>query len=81
MGVRPTEGVARAVNLIDSWTFMTGKFLRRYPLVRLGFITYLLVLHLWVFFIIGIHTHNLELDSSPQQMLRKPPPPVPTIPQ
>ena len=72
MGVRPTEGVARAVNLIDAWTFMTGKFLRRYPLVRLGFVFYLLVLHLWVFFIIGMHTHSLELDTTPQQALGRP---------
>ena len=69
MGVRPTEGVKRAVNLLDSYTFMTGKFLRRYPLIRLLFICYLLFLHLWVFFIIGMHTHSLELDTTPQKAL------------
>jgi hypothetical protein len=71
MGVRPTEGVKRAVVLIDSYTFMTGKFLRRYPLIRLLFLCYLLFLHLWVFFIIGIHTHSLELDTTPQQAMSR----------
>ena len=39
------------------------RFLRSQPLVRLGFVLYLLVLHLWVLVVLGWHTHNLELDE------------------
>ena len=38
------------------------RFLRSYPLVRMGFVLYLLVLHLWVFVVLGWQTHSLDLD-------------------
>ena len=42
------------------------RFLRVYPLVRLGFVLYLLILHVWVFVVLAIHTHSLEeLEGGP----------------
>jgi len=37
-----------------------GKFLRYNPLARGGFILYLLILHLWTFFVLFFHTHSYE---------------------
>lgn len=36
------------------------RLLRSYPLIRLGFVVYLLVLHLWVLVVLGWQTHALE---------------------
>lgn len=40
-----------------------------YPLARLGFVVYLLVLHLWVLFILVVQTHSLELDTDPKDQV------------
>eukprot|EP00598_Pedospumella_elongata_P001435 CAMPEP_0184975852 /NCGR_PEP_ID=MMETSP1098-20130426/6947_1 /TAXON_ID=89044 /ORGANISM="Spumella elongata, Strain CCAP 955/1" /LENGTH=855 /DNA_ID=CAMNT_0027498627 /DNA_START=54 /DNA_END=2621 /DNA_ORIENTATION=+ len=68
-GVKPGASVTRAVNMIDTWTIITGRFLRVYPLARLGFVFYLLLLHLWVLFILVMQTHSLELDTEPLDQL------------
>ncbi|KAJ1413732.1 hypothetical protein B484DRAFT_454991 [Ochromonadaceae sp. CCMP2298] len=65
MGVKPGARVAKAVNMLDSWTLISGRFLRAYPLARLGFVFYLLLLHLWQLAILVIHAHSLELESGP----------------
>jgi len=48
LGVRAGPNVTHAVNVIDNLTLETGNFFRLYPLVRMLFVFYLLVLHLWV---------------------------------
>jgi hypothetical protein len=48
------------------------RFLRHYPLVRLCFVLYLLLLHVWVFVVIAVHTHSLELDARPQDSILGP---------
>eukprot|EP01042_Synura_sphagnicola_P001363 gene1363-1550_t len=65
IGMRSDGKVAVAVDLIDSWTLVTGRFLRNYPLMRLGFVGYLLCLHLWALFILVLHTHALEDGGGP----------------
>eukprot|EP01041_Mallomonas_annulata_P003463 gene3463-6889_t len=60
IGVKPNVHVAQAVTMIDTWTLLTGRFLRSYPLLRLSFVLYLLGLHLWVLLILVIHTHSLD---------------------
>ena len=37
-----------------------GKYLRRNPLARAGFIFYLMLVHLWCFAILFYHSHSLE---------------------
>lgn len=69
MGMRPNAGVGRAMTLIDTYALITGRFLRSYPLVRLGFVFYLLLLHLWALFILVLHTHGLDLPDSPQEQI------------
>lgn len=69
LGVKPGTGVASAVNLIDGWTLFTGRLLRTHPLVRLGFVLYLLILHMWVLLILVIHTHSLEITPDAHEQL------------
>eukprot|EP01039_Chlorochromonas_danica_P004354 gene4354-4775_t len=69
IGVKPNAGVGQAVRIIDTYTLLTGSFLRNYPLVRLGFVLYLLILHLWVLFILVLHTHSLDVVDSPQDYI------------
>lgn len=72
LGVKPAPAVAKAVNYIDAWTLLTGKFLKSYPMLRFGFVLYLLILHLWVFIVLGYQTHSLEeleLDKRPHDRM------------
>ncbi len=55
--------------MIDGWANLTGRFLRSYPLARLGFVLYLLVLHVWVVFVLVLHmeTLQMQMDTEEQQ--------------
>ncbi len=52
--------MTNAVNMVDMWTLGIGRYLRSYPLTRIAFVAYLISLHVWVFFVLAMHTHNLE---------------------
>jgi Golgin subfamily A member 5 len=54
------ETVGKAIDAIDGFAVQTGKFLRSNPLARGGFLLYLIILHLWTFFVLFLHTHNYE---------------------
>lgn len=69
LGVKPGQNVTNAVNFVDNWTLITGRFLRNYPLMRIAFVFYLLLLHLWVLVILAVTTHNLEVSSDPKDSL------------
>jgi hypothetical protein len=72
LGVKPAPAVAKAVNYIDAWTLLTGRFLKSYPMLRFGFVLYLLILHLWVFIVLGYQTHSLEeleIDKCPHDRM------------
>ena len=49
----------RAVSQIDSTTFIFLVLLRNSFLVRYGFLLYLLVLHLWVFFVMTVNLESI----------------------
>jgi len=59
-GVKTPARVAKAVDALDSLTLDLGRVLRSYPLVRVGFVAYLCLLHVWVFVVLAMHTHSLE---------------------
>jgi hypothetical protein len=59
-GVKPLPALARAVDTLDSWTQLTGRYLRVYPQLRLAFVFYLILLHLWAMAILAFHTHSLD---------------------
>ena len=56
-------GVAKAVDAMDGLTLLTGKFLRSYPLLRLAFVIYLLVLHMWVLLVLVVKMETIEIES------------------
>jgi hypothetical protein len=62
MGVKTGPRVAKAVDMIDAWTLVTGRFLRSYPLLRIAFVAYLALIHLWAIVILAVHTHSLDLE-------------------
>ena len=49
------------------YIYISGKYLRKNPLARAGFIFYLILIHLWTFVLLFFHAHsfdaNLERDS------------------
>lgn len=70
IGVRPNASVSKAVTLIDSFALCTGKYLRMNPLIRLAFVVYLILLHVWAFVILVVHTHALEMPSDPRDRVQ-----------
>lgn len=54
------ERIGEGLDGLDTFVVKSGKFLRYNPLARLLFIVYLLMLHLWCFFVLFLHTHSYE---------------------
>jgi hypothetical protein len=63
LGVHPSPRVTQAVDMIDTWTLITGRQLKAYPLLRLTFVFYLLFIHVWAFCLLAYHAHSLDLDN------------------
>jgi hypothetical protein len=57
------EQLGKVVDVVDSFAVTTGKYLKRNPLARAGFIFYLLLIHLWTFVLLFVHAHNFEEHS------------------
>lgn len=55
-----TEQIGQVVDQIDSFAASTGKYLRRNPLARAGFIFYLILIHLWTFVLLFFHAHSFD---------------------
>jgi len=52
--------VAQVVDVIDRCSIVAGHYLRAYPVVRLVFLCYFCLLHLWAFCVLVFHTHQIE---------------------
>ena len=55
-----TEQLAKVVDAVDDFAVTTGKYLRKNPVARAGFIVYLLLIHVWTFVLLFFHAHNFE---------------------
>lgn len=55
-----TEQLAKVVDAVDGFAVTTGKYLRKNPMARAGFIVYLLLIHIWTFVLLFLHAHNFE---------------------
>jgi hypothetical protein len=55
-----TEQLAKVVDAVDDFAVTTGKYLRKNPMARAGFILYLLLMHIWTFVLLFHHAHNFE---------------------
>jgi hypothetical protein len=67
-----TDQVVQTIDALDSWMVETGSFMRHEPLARIGFMCYLMTLHLWTFALIIFHTTEEphgdfgSMDSNPR---------------
>lgn len=59
-GLAKHKRVAKAMDSMDRLCLTAGTFLRKTPSARLLFLLYLIVLHLWVCAIIGLHSQSIE---------------------
>ncbi|CAJ1951483.1 unnamed protein product [Cylindrotheca closterium] len=50
------EQVVSTIDALDKWMVETGGLMRNEPLARLGFLAYLVTLHLWTFGLVIFHT-------------------------
>lgn len=50
--------LAQAVDSLDKFFLTTGSLLKREPWARLAFISYIMLLHVWVLYILEFHTHE-----------------------
>lgn len=66
------EQVATTMDALDRWMVETGSFMRHEPFARLGFLLYLITLHLWSFALVVFHTTEQphadfgSLDNNPR---------------
>jgi len=51
------EGMAQLLDTVDTVSLGLGSHFRYSPISRLGFILYLVILHMWAFFLIVYHAH------------------------
>jgi hypothetical protein len=56
--------VVVAVDAVDDLTMTAGAMLRQNPLIRLMFVLYVLLLHIWVFYMTMFHVHGLNHATS-----------------
>jgi len=52
--------IAKVADTVDQWSLWLGVYLRNNAYARLYFITYIALLHFWVFFVIMFHAHSFE---------------------
>lgn len=49
--------------ILNAGTFVySGKYLRKNPLARAGFIFYLILIHLWTFALLFFHAHSFDTE-------------------
>lgn len=64
LGVHAGPRVTNVVDTIDTWTLITGRHLKAYPLLRLTFVLYLVFIHIWAFCLLAYHAHIMDLDNA-----------------
>jgi len=66
-----TKKVKRAANQLDHLGFRLTSVLRRYPAVRLGVLFYVVILHLWTFIVLFVHTPESHTNANSFHMKDK----------
>ena len=68
------EMIASLLDTFDGLSIDLGSHFRHYPISRLAFMMYLLILHMWAFFLLVYHAHSQGTGSEdhygPEAMLR-----------
>ncbi|CAM9174389.1 unnamed protein product, partial [Discosporangium mesarthrocarpum] len=52
--------IAKAVDVLDRATLQAVVFLRNVPVARAFFLAYLILLHVWAFVVLGMHSHSIN---------------------
>eukprot|EP00980_Cylindrotheca_fusiformis_P001506 scaffold346_cov116-Cylindrotheca_fusiformis.AAC.20 len=66
------EQAVVTIDALDKWMVETGSSMRHEPFARLGFLVYLMTLHLWTFALVVFHTVEVphgdfgSMDSNPR---------------
>lgn len=66
------EQAVATVDALDKWMVDTGSFMRLEPFARLGFLVYLMTLHVWTFALVVFHTVEIphgdfgSMDNNPR---------------
>lgn len=55
-----SDRIGKALDGLDAFLLESAKFMRFNPVARLLFILYLVMLHLWTFLLLMLHTHRFE---------------------
>jgi hypothetical protein len=55
---------ANSIGVVDRMTIVMGRYLKRLPIVRVLFVVYILVLHLWVLYVMSHNVHHDSLNHS-----------------
>lgn len=58
--IAANPSLAKVVDSVDRFSVSVGHYLRAYPVARLCFIVYFVLLHLWAFCVLIFHTERLE---------------------
>ena len=56
IGRTTADQIFQTIDAVDVWMIETGSFMRHEPLARIGFMFYLMTLHLWTFALVAFHT-------------------------
>jgi hypothetical protein len=67
------EMIASLLDTFDTLSVDLGSHFRHYPMSRLAFMMYLLVLHMWAFFLLVYHAHaqgDVGGEHGPEAMMR-----------
>jgi hypothetical protein len=57
-----TKKLAGVITNVDTWSVEFGYVLKQFPLARLGFLCYLIVLHFYMFTVLAYNVHNFEAE-------------------
>jgi len=67
------ESIGKVVDTIDIVAVNLGSYFRSDPFARAFFLLYLMILHLWAFFLVIVHAHGTlepSSDVGPEQLLK-----------
>jgi hypothetical protein len=53
--------IAVFMNDVDKFSLSTGRYMTKLPILRVLFVLYILVIHIWVIFILYSHHQSIEL--------------------
>lgn len=63
LGVKNNSKISQILNFIDSTTYSMGRYLKTNPLLRLLFIVYFFILHIYIFILILVQLYLFDIEE------------------